>query len=368
MDPSYLVGNWRDLPTPALLVYPDRIRANVARALEIAGGPDRLRPHVKTHKCAQIVGLQMDAGITRFKCATLAEAEMLARAGVGDIVIAYPMVGANVGRLIRLARAYPDAVFRPLADHAATLDPLGEAARGAGITLEVLVDLDTGMHRTGVPAEGAAALYRRLTETPGLAPGGIHAYDGHIHDGDLRVRCAAAAESRNAALGLKQSLEREGLPVPRVVMGGTPSFPCHAASAEVELSPGTFVLHDAGYGEAFPDLPFEPAAVLLSRVVSRPGEDRFTLDLGHKAVAADPPGARGRIWSPEIAAEPAGQSEEHWVFAGPGAGTLEPGDPVYVLPTHICPTVALHERLYVVEGGRWTDTWLVTARHREVFC
>ncbi len=150
-----------------------------------------------------------------------------------------------------------------------------------------------------------------------------------------------------------------------MVLGGTPTFPVHAAieAPGVECSPGTCVLHDAGYASRFPDLPFTPAAVLLTRVVSHPRPGRLCLDLGHKAVAADPPGDRLALLDiPD--ATLGGQSEEHLVVDTPHAGRFPPGTPALAIPTHICPTCALHRRAYVIEGGAVVGEWEVSARDR----
>lgn len=366
MDESYRAADPSRIPTPSLLVYPDRVRANIARAVAVAGGPERLRPHVKTHKCPEILAAQRAAGISRFKCATLAEAEMAARAGARDIVVAYPLVGVHIERFVRLLRAFPDAAFRPIVDHPAPLAALGEALAAAHLEVDALLDLDSGMHRTGVPiGETAESLYRQIARTPGLRPGGLHCYDGHIHDRDLEARSRAAKEGRDAVLGLRDALARAGLAVPRVVMAGSVTFPCHAGEPQIELSPGTFVLHDGNYLRDFPDLGFVPAALALARVVSLPAPDRITIDLGYKAIASDSPGPRGFAWS--IAnAQPQEQSEEHWVWSVSPRHALAPGDFVYVLPAHICPTVALHERMLVIQDGRWTESWRVSARTRQL--
>src|SRR5262249_6236129 len=160
--------------SPALLFYKDLIRRNLARAVEIAGRPERLRPHVKTHKTRGIVRMELDAGITKHKCATLAEAEMLAQCGVPDVLLAYNLVGPNCGRMARLVQAYPACRFSVLADHPAAARALSEALAAVGQTIEVLLDIDPGQHRTGIaPGPEAAALYELIDRLPGLRPGGL---------------------------------------------------------------------------------------------------------------------------------------------------------------------------------------------------
>ena len=150
------------------------------------------------------------------------------------------------------------------------------------------------MHRTGIAPELAPPLYRLLATLPGVTPGGLHAYDGHLRDPDLPVRRAQADAAFAQVRGLRDALQAEGLPVPRVVVGGTPTLPCHATRDEpdLELSPGTVVFWDAGYTAGLPDMDFLHAALVLTRVVSKPGGDRVCLDLGHKAVASEMPHPR----------------------------------------------------------------------------
>jgi D-serine deaminase-like pyridoxal phosphate-dependent protein len=151
------------------------------------------------------------------------------------------------------------------------------------------------------------------------------------------------------------------------VLGGTPTFPIHAALdvPGVECSPGTVTLHDVGYATSYPDLPFVPAALILTRVVSHPRPGRLCLDLGHKAVAADPPGARLTLLG--VADATLGsQNEEHLVVDTPHAADYPPGTPLLAIPMHICPTCALHRRAYVIENGALVDEWEVSARDRMI--
>jgi D-serine deaminase-like pyridoxal phosphate-dependent protein len=366
-DAWYVVRNSAGIATPALLVYDERLRANIRRAIEIAGGPERLRPHVKTHKSARIVERMREAGIRRFKCATVAEAEMLGRVGVEDAMLAYTLVGENARRFARLCRAYPGTRFSTVVDSEEGAAELSLALGAEGASAEVLLDVDVGMHRTGVAGgEVARALYRRLAALPGIRPGGLHCYDGHNHERERAARDAIAAACHREATALRRALERDGFPVPVMVMGGTPSFPCYASYPDVELSPGTCFLHDWSYGRDLPDLPFQPAALVLSRVVSRPAPGRVTLDCGHKGIAPDQPGERGLPLNlPE--ARTILQNEEHWVLESPGAAGLRIGGELYILPTHICPTFAQYREVHVIDStGEWIERWEVTARDRSI--
>ena len=360
------VANEATTPSPSLLIYPERVDANLRQMLALAGGAARLRPHIKTHKLPQLVARQVELGITKCKCATIAEAEMAARAGATDIILAAQQVGPNVARFIALLRAFPQVAFATIADDADVLNALSQAAVVAGVTIEVLLDLDIGQHRTGIaPGPEAAALYRKLATLPGLRAGGLHAYDGHLHQSDRAERGAASDAAFAQVSALQSELMRAGLPVPRVVCGGTPTFPLHARRPDVECSPGTCVLWDAGYGTKIPDLQFQNAAVLFTRVISRPASNRLCLDLGHKAVASENP--HPRVVFPALPdARAVVHSEEHLVLETTRAAEFPVGSALYGLPWHICPTVALHDRVHVVRGGRVAEEWIVTARARRL--
>jgi D-serine deaminase-like pyridoxal phosphate-dependent protein len=368
MNPQHTVHDTSAVFSPALLFYKDLIRQNIDRAIAMAGGPARLRPHVKTHKTREIVRMELEAGITKHKCATLAEAEMLAGCGVPDVFLSYNLVGPNCGRMARLVQTFPKTRFCVQADHPAAARALSDAMVAVHRRVEVLIDIDGGQHRTGIaPGEEAIALYERIARLPGLIPGGIHVYDGHNHQEKLADREAAVNKMLEGVFALRDALENRALPVPRMVMGGTPTFPIYAKMNHHgwELSPGTCFLHDHGYGTHFADLDgFHHAALLLSRVISRPTANRVTLDLGYKAVASDPPAGKRCILLDVPNYEAVLQNEEHLVVETPAAAQFQPGDSVYALPTHICPTCAMHRQAYVVENGKVTGTWDIVARDR----
>lgn len=362
------VENEQDIPSPALLFYRERIEHNLQLMLKIAGGdPKRLRPHVKTHKTAQIIARQVELGITQFKCSTIAETEMCAAAGAADVLLAMPCVGPNAGRLADLAKKFPNTRLSSIADDEATVRTLAEAANEKGVTLGVYLELDCGMGRTGiVPGDAAALLAHTMQETPGVQFRGLHAYDGHIHDESLEVRKERCDAAFAPVHQFRCRLQNEGIVVKELVAGGSPTFGIHAAHADRTLSPGTTVLWDFGYGDKYPeDLPFQPAAVLLARVISKPGRNRLTLDLGHKSVAPEQPQPRVRFEElPD--AVPVMQSEEHLVLETERADEFAIGQALHGIPRHICPSVSMHGEAYVIEGGKCVDRWPITARNRRI--
>jgi D-threonine aldolase len=333
-----------------------------------------LRPHCKTHKTREIVRLLLQRGVTRHKCATVREAEMCLEAGARDVVLAYQVVGPAVEQFVDLAARVPDARLAALVDTESAARWLSEAAQKRGVVVGAMVDLDTGLHRSGVPVgEAAYQLYQCVAELPGLRAAGFQVYDAQNNAyRALEERQAAIERTLEPVLGLAEQLERAGYEVPEIVCGGSPTFPCYATwvqanGGRVTCSPGTTALWDYGYTQTYPDLSacFKPAALLFSRVVSRPTAQHLTLDLGTKAIAADPPlGKRGLILGLEDATTVL-HNEEHWSVTSAQAGQFKVGDGVLVVPTHICPCTNLHPVLYVLDKeGNLSERWEVAARQR----
>ncbi len=367
-----MADNWHtlaspdEIPSPALLLYPDRVGENIRRMVAAVGQAERLRPHVKTHKMAEMVQMQLKAGIGKFKCATIAEAEMLGQASAKDVLLANQPVGPNVARLLGLAGWFRDVRFSTIADDAGAVGALAEAALAAGITLPVWLDLDVGMGRTGIaPGQGAITLYKLIDQLPGIEPAGLHLYDGHLHDSDPAERLAKWQTMMDEVRSFRTELETAGLSVPGVVGGGTPTFPFHTQHTDHECSPGTTLLWDFGYRDKFSDLDYQNAAVLLTRVISKPGNNFITLDLGHKAVAAENPHPRVQFIGLDDA-EAIVHSEEHLTLRTANAADFKVGDCLYGIPRHICPTVALYDRAHVIRGGKLADQWQIAARARKL--
>ena len=365
MDQWYLLENEKEVLSPSLLLYPDRIEANLRHMVKIAGGPERLRPHVKTHKLGEIVRMQLDLGISKFKCATIAEAEMVAAAGAIDVLLAYQPTGPNIARLLDLNRKYSRCRFSTITDDAGIVDELSDAFKGLDIQLPVYLDVDCGMHRSGIePGSAAAAIYKRVVDSDGLEAAGLHVYDGHNNALNFDERKLQCDDEFSHIANFQEQLEKEGLAVPNIVAGGTPTFPIHAKHVGRECSPGTTVLWDFGY-ERYSDLDFQVAAVLLTRVISKPGSDCLCLDLGHKAVAPDKPQPRVKLYGlPD--AVPQLHSEEHLTVETSFAEHYSVGDCCYAVPVHICPTVALHDEVFVVRNGKVEERWAVEARRRRI--
>jgi D-serine deaminase-like pyridoxal phosphate-dependent protein len=331
--------------------------------IEIAGDPSRLRTHVKTHKTAELVNMQLRAGITKFKCATMAEVEMVAATGGKDILLAYPLLGPAVRHFFELRKGYPEVRLSVTVDSATAIQQLAQHPDREHRTVRVFVDLDSGMHRTGTSPDKAFGLIQEIMDEEYLVFEGLHIYDGHIHEHHPVARRKHVDRDFESVIELMEQLDNSGIPVKELACGGTPTFPIHALYKERTLCPGTPLLWDAGYHHAFPDLDFQHAAVLATRVISKPG-NHFCLDLGHKAVASEMNHPRIEFLEFE-AEEVITHNEEHLAVRLGGSPQPEIGAVVYALPVHICPTMALHSTVYVVEDHQVTGSWKVVARDRD---
>ena len=365
-NPWYSLNNPEEVISPGLLVFPERIQKNIRLMIDMSGDVKQLRPHIKTHKTAEIIRMQMTLGIEKFKCATIAEAELLGMCNAPDVLLAMQPVGANIPRFIELVKAFPLTSFSTLVDNKEVVAQLSQHAAEADCNFALYLDLNTGMNRTGIhPDKAALEVYRLIWNDDLLHAGGLHAYDGHIRNenpDERRQICDLAFES---VLKLKAEIESEGMEVPTVVAGGSPSFPIHAKREDVEASPGTTLLWDERYGNLFSDMGFLPAAVLFCRIVSKPAQDLICLDLGHKSIAPEMDFPRVKIFGLEDCQQ-ISQSEEHLVLKCRDAEMHKIGDTFYAIPMHICPTVAKYPVLQVVEEGEITGTWSVVARNHKL--
>ena len=365
-----MLASLSDARTPALVIYPDRVDANIAAILaQLGGHTERWRPHVKTSKLAAVMARFLAAGITRFKCATTLELATLLDVGARDVLVAFPHVGANAVRVLELARAHPDARVSGLVESPAHV----ESWRGSGLGL--FIDLNPGMNRTGAALDEArVGTLARAIRDAGCAFCGLHWYDGHMHNFDRldeRERAAHAGYDRLGAL--VREMIAGGAAVPEVVVAGTPA----TASAvtyrgfadwptDVQVSPGTVVYNDTTSLAQLPSTwGLAQAAHVLATVVSHPTATRFTCDAGHKAVAADAGVPTCAVvghadWVPQR------PSEEHLPVEVPAGSGLPPiGTQLLLVPRHVCPTVNNFDEALFVRDGRVERIERVTARGRE---
>jgi len=362
----YEVVNISEVPSPALLVYPDRIESNIRKMVEIAGDVTRLRPHVKTHKMPEIIKLQIKHNIKKFKCSTIAEAEMSAKSGAPDILLALQPVGPNVERFFTLKQKFPNTKFSCITDTEEVIRLLAESAVRFGLETHLWLDINNGMNRTGItPDEKAAALYELISSLPMLKAEGLHVYDGHIRDRDFSLRKKKSDEGFDKVYKLAEKLGKSSNHTINIVAGGSPTFRIHALREGVECSPGTVLLWDYGYSSSLPDMDFLHSAVLMTRVVSKPDKEIICLDLGHKAVGSEMPHPR-IIFMGFGDYSIANHSEEHMAIKFPGSEKINVGDVLYGIPWHICPTVDRHDFVTVVEENHARDKWMVEARSRMI--
>jgi len=361
----YSINNIDQLDTPALVIFPERVKENIQILKKFVPDLNRVRPHVKTNKCAEVCTLMLDAGINKFKCATIAEAEMLASLGARDILLAYQPAGPKVIRFIELVKKFPSSSFSCLVDNEPSAKFLSDQAIKSGIVLSLFIDLNVGMNRTGIVPEKAEQLFNACLSMKGIVIKGLHAYDGHLRDPDLNVRKAQSDEGFSRVEKLKSALEKKHNASLIVVAGGTPSFPIHATRPNVECSPGTFIFWDKNYQQTLTEQPFLHAALIVTRVVSKPTDGIVTVDLGHKAIASENPLDKRVFFLNAEGLQPIGHSEEHLVLKT-DSDSLQVGDVLYGVPYHVCPTVALHETGAVVTDNKFTGSWNIVARKRKI--
>ncbi|MFN7945918.1 MAG: D-TA family PLP-dependent enzyme [Blastocatellia bacterium] len=370
-DEDYRIAEIESVMTPALVIYPDIVDANIAATLRVLGNdPNRWRPHVKTAKLGLVMRRLIERGVTQVKCATTLELQTACEAGAQDVLVAYPHMGANARRVRELAEQFSDRRISALVESPEQI----RAWTGSRISL--FIDINGGMDRTGIEqahADQVVSLARAIQEA-GLEFRGVHYYDGHMSKYALPEREAKAHAGYDRLMKIVAALNDAGIAVAEVITAGTPAFPCTityapfaAASFIHRASPGTVVYGDATSTEQLPaEYGYRPAAVVISTVVSHPTPQRITCDAGHKTVSADAGiptcAVLGR---PDL--QPHKPSEEHLPIDVPeGAPLPAIGDHLYLVPRHVCPTVNNFDYAVLVSGGHITGVERVTARGREM--
>jgi D-serine deaminase-like pyridoxal phosphate-dependent protein len=358
-----------DVLTPALLLYPDAIAANIQRTIQLLDGDAaRWRVHVKTAKLAYTFRLYLDHGLRFFKCATTLELLMACREGAHDVLLAYPVMGPNAQRAREIAAQFPRTRISVLIENDVQLAPW------RGSSVGIFVDLNSGMNRTGIEASHPAEIMKvaRAVRTAGLEFRGLHFYDGHLGSVAEPERTAIAHAGYDALLKIVAELEAGDVPVAEVITSGTPAFPCSLSYADFRMgkfahraSPGTVVYNDASSLAQLPDLGYQAAALVLARVVSNPRPGIVTCDAGHKAVSADA-GVPTCVVVGHPELTPLTPSEEHLPIAvRDGAAAPQVGDTIFLLPRHVCPTVNNFDHALLVRDGKILAQEGVSARGHE---
>lgn len=366
-DEWYHIKDIDEIDSPALVVYRERVLTNISTLISMVDNVKRLRPHVKTHKTTEIAELLMDAGVNKFKCATIAEAEMLGIAGAPDVLLAYQPIGPKLRRFFELIKKYPATKFSCLVDNIIAAKNISIHAIENALRVPVYIDLNVGMNRTGItPGKAALELYRFCANLTGVHPIGLHGYDGHIRNPDIVQRTIECEKAFEPLLAMQNSLAQEGFPEPIIVAGGSPTFPIHAKNKNRECSPGTFIYWDKGYQISLKEQNFLPAALVVTRIISFPAEGKLCLDLGHKSIAAENDLNNRVHFLNAPGLKFISQSEEHLVVETVEDHSYKIGDVLYGVPVHICPTVALYERALIIENNKKITEWKVVARDRKI--
>ncbi len=343
-----------DLDTPALLLDGPASERNIRKLADFfRGKPCQLRPHFKNHKCTALAHRQLAAGSAiGMTAAKLGEAEVLGDAGISDVLIANQVVGARkIERLVALAKRIN---VRVAFDHIDQVKAISDAAKRAGVTVGLLVEVDIGMGRCGVAAgEPTLELVRQIAAFPGVRFDGIQAYEGHaVYVNDREDRATRVRASMQKAIDTKALLERNGFATP-IVSGGSSST--YAISGVMdgmkEIQAGTYATMDWRYQQMAPE--FEIALSILTRVISRPKPGVAVLDIGVKGVGAEFGIPRIKD-CPEVEI-PFFGAEEHTVVKNTPDWRI--GHPVHLLPSHACTTCNLHRQMIVHEGGKIVEVW-----------
>jgi D-serine deaminase-like pyridoxal phosphate-dependent protein len=355
------------LSTPAVVVDLDVLERNISRmAARARDAGVRLRPHAKTHKCPEIGRMQRAAGAWGLSLAKVGEAEVFVDAGFDDLFVAYPVVGADKGR--RLLQLTDRARLAVGVDSVEGARTLAEPFHSAGRTLEVVLKVDVGYGRVGVPPERAVELARRVAELPGLRLRGVFTHAGHGYLAETRAGVDEIARLEGERLAEAAALLRgAGLPVDEVSVGSTPTAAVAMRVRGVtECRPGNYVFHDASQVALGTCAVEDCALTIVATVVSVPAPDRAVVDAGSKTLSSDPlrprPGGHGRLLGRESRIEKL--SEEHGVVAVAPGEAFHVGERVRILPNHACVVANLHDSLVGVSGDRVETILQVAARGR----
>ncbi|WP_036386170.1 D-TA family PLP-dependent enzyme [Muricauda sp. MAR_2010_75] len=363
----YEIENVETVDSPSIALYPEHLKYNINEMITLVDGQTkRLMPHIKTNKMPEVMEVLLESGITNFKASTISEAEIAAEAGAKSVLIAHQLVGPKIDRFLHLIQHYPETQFSTILDNEDSAELLNQKALEQELSVAVYIDINNGMDRSGIEiGPGLDELMAYLKICKSLVFKGLHAYDGHLRDPDFEVRNQKIEKGVKDVEVYFEAL-RDDYPLAELICGGTPSFTSHLQKEKRITSPGTCVLWDWGYGEKLTEQHFKYAALLVTRIISKPTEEIITVDLGHKSVAGENPIDKRVKFLNLDNYELLSQSEEHGVIKVKDWDKYKVGDVLYGVPYHICPTINLHDEVSVIENGKKVDTWEITARKRKL--
>ncbi len=355
------------IETPAVLVDLDVVERNIGAMAERARRHGvRLRPHAKTHKVVEIGRKQIAAGASGLSVAKVSEAEVFAAAGFDNLFVAYPVVGADKGRrLLALSDRARLAAGVDSSDGAQTLDTV---FRGSGRRLDVLLKVDVGFHRVGVPPERATQVARSISDLSGLRLRGIFTHAGQAYLAESPDGVADVGRSEGSILvDTAQRIRDSGIEIEEVSVGSTPTAPhAMAIPGVTSCRPGNYVFHDASQVSLGTCGLEDCAMTVLATVVSVPVPERAVVDAGSKTLSSDPLRPRGAGFGFVLGRESrlARLSEEHGVIDVVAGEAFRVGERIRILPNHACVVSNLHDRLLGVRGGVVETELVVAARGR----
>lgn len=356
----YQIREIEKIKTPRLLVFGDRLKKNLSQIKKylenVAPGTayKHLCPHVKTNKSSFIIKMMFESGINSFK-SSMNEVELLVSLNVNEIFIAYPLLKQDAIFIAKRIRKHPEIDFQVQIGSEEHFNILQEVAEKFNINWSYFIDLDVGMHRTGINPDNAFNLYQRIGQNDRFNFLGLHAYDGHNHFAEKEKHRQEAEKSMSNLLKVFSQFSEHKIHVPKVIVAGSPSFkvdfeilyPAIQNQTLLQVSPGTWIYWDSQYDNILPG-EFEFATLILAQVIEVK-ENQITLNLGHKRWAADQ--GKLQLFS-ESELEVISFSEEHTVLKTNNVKKYHTGDYILIVPRHICPTVNLYENFTLInENG-----------------
>lgn len=364
---AYAIGDTSSIITPALLIYPELVDANIQTTLRILGNDEkRWRPHIKTAKLGAVLRRLVAHDVTRFKCSTTLELLTACENGAKDVLLAFPVVGANARRTVEIASRFPAVQVSVL------VESLQQATPWSGTNIGIFIDLNPGMNRTGIGTDRMDDILTIARQAESRFRG-LHYYDGHMSAYGLNERERPTHEGYDRLMQIVDTLESSGVKIGEVITSGTPAFPFaltyhgfRGRRFQHSVSPGTVVFNDfVTLRQLPPEYGYVPAALVLSTVVSRPTKNVFTCDAGHKSVSADA-GVPTCMVVGHQEWTPLKPSEEH-LPVEVAAGTQAPaiGEGIYLLPRHVCPTVNNFDQALFIRDGKVITVEQVSARGHE---